>query len=104
MKTKCFAPVITLTILIAFATISYAKVNTILQVIPTGATGWVRVNNLADLNEKVDEVMRKVAPPGEEVPQGIILKALSQLLPIPEVNSILELEDLGFNASGNLDT
>jgi len=102
MKTKYCSLFIALTSLIIFSTISYAKIDTVLQVIPTGSVGWVRVNNLADLNEKIDGVMQKFAPPGEDIPGGTILEAFSQLLPIPAVNSVSELGELGFDTHGDL--
>ena len=98
MTTKLSLPMLVLTLLIAFAGTTHAKVDTVLRVIPTDAVGWVKVNDLADLIEKVDSVMRKVAPPGEEIPEGILLQALNELLPIPEVNSVPALEALGFDA------
>ena len=88
MTTRFSLPMLVLTLLIPFAGTTHAKVDTVLRVIPTGAVGWVKVNHLADLIEKVDSVMRKVAPPGEEIPEGILLQALNELLPIPEVNSV----------------
>ena len=102
MKTKCSTPAIALAILITLAGASYAKIDTVLQVVPTGSVGWVRVSNLADLNEKVDRAMQKITPPGEETPEGIILAALSEILPIREVSSVPALEELGLDARGDL--
>ena len=51
MTTKLSLPMLVMTLLITFAGTTHAKVDTVLQIIPTGAVGWVKVNHLADLIE-----------------------------------------------------
>jgi len=94
MKKQFFTTtIITLILLTALGSL-HAKIDSVLEVIPTGAAGFVRLHNLSDFSDKVDEVAALFSP--QEERKDVIAQSLAEAFGA-EFTSLEDLKTLGLS-------
>jgi len=94
MKKQFFATtIITLVLLIAVSS-SQAKVDNVLEVVPTGAAGFVRLRSLNDFSSKIDEMAAMFSP--QEAPEDVIAESLAEAFGA-KFTSLEDLKELGIS-------
>ncbi len=94
MNKQLFTTTITTLILLIAVGSLCAKIDSVLEVIPTGVTGFVRLRNLSDFSNKVDEVAAPFSP--QEEPKDIIAEALAEAFGA-EFTSLEDLKTIGLS-------
>ena len=94
MKRQFFATtIITLIFLTAVSSLP-AKIDNVLEVVPTGAAGFVRLRSLSDFSSKVDEMAAMFST--EEAPENVIAESLAEAFGA-EFTSLEDLKTLGIS-------
>lgn len=100
MRKQFFTTTIITLILLTAVSSLQAKIDSVLEVVPTGAAGFVRLLNLNDFSSKVDEIAAMFspqgAPEGEEAPGDVIAESLAEAFGA-EFTSLEDLKNLGIS-------